>query len=196
MKYSEYKYLICSDLYRITGQIRFPLFLRYVLFHDTYPYVFWMRTCRYAGAVPLLRYTVYPIAKLVLHHLRFKLGIRIQPETSIGSGLNIGHFGGINVHARCVIGRNCDISQQVTLGQANRGKNKGYPTLGDNVYVGPGARIIGRVRIGNNVAIGANCVVTKDVPDNSVVVGIPGHVISQKGSAGYIDRTDYDGKIG
>ena len=78
---------------------------------------------------------------------------------------------------------------------ANRGTNKGYPVLGDNIYIGPGAKIVGAVRIGNNVAIGANCVVTKHVPDNSVVVGVPGKVISQEGSIGYVNRTDYEDKI-
>jgi serine O-acetyltransferase len=83
----------------------------------------------------------------------------------------------------------------VTLGEANRGDRRGCPVLGDNVYIGPGAKIVGAVRIGNDVAIGANCVVTKDVPDHSVVVGIPGRVISQEGSAGYVNRTDYEGRI-
>ena len=75
---------------------------------------------------------------------------------------------------------------------ANRGVRKGYPVIGDNVYIGPGAKVIGNVYVGNNVAIGANCVVTKNVPDNSVVVGIPGNVISSKGSTGYVNRTDYE----
>jgi serine O-acetyltransferase len=78
------------------------------------------------------------------------------------------------------------------LGKANRGVRKGYPVIGDNVYIGPGAKIVGNVHIGNNVAIGANCVVTKDIPDNSVVVGVPGRVISLESSVGYINRTDYD----
>ena len=125
----------------------------------------------------------------------YKLGISIPPDTQIGSGFYIGHFGGIVVNRRCVIGKNCNISQGVTLGQANRGKNKGYPTLGDNVYIGPGAKIVGAVKIGNNVAIGANCVVTKDIPDDSVVVGIPGRIISKEGSKGYVNRTDYTEKI-
>jgi serine O-acetyltransferase len=60
------------------------------------------------------------------------------------------------------------------------------------VYIGPGAKIIGAVRVGNNVAIGANCVVTKDVPDNAVVVGVPGKIISFRGSQGYVNRTEYD----
>ena len=88
------------------------------------------------------------------------------------------------------------ISQGVTLGQANRGKNKGYPQIGDNVYIGPGAKIVGKIKIGNDVAIGANCVVTKDVPNNSVIVGIPGKVISQAGSIEYINNTNYDIEIG
>ena len=96
---------------------------------------------------------------------------------------------------KSTIGKNCNISHGVTLGQANRGINKGYPILGDNIYIGPGAKIIGAVKVGNNVAIGANCVVTKDVPDSSVVVGIPGKVISQQGSRSYIDRIDYDDKF-
>lgn len=90
------------------------------------------------------------------------------------------------------IGRNCNISQGVTLGQANRGKRKGAPIIGDNVYIGAGAKIIGKVKIGNNVAIGANCVVTKDIPDNAVVVGVPGKVISYEGSKYYINRTEYE----
>jgi len=66
------------------------------------------------------------------------------------------------------------------------------PEIGDNVYIGPGAKIIGNIKIGNNAAIGANCVVTKDVPENGVVVGVPGRVISFEGSAGYINKTNYN----
>jgi serine O-acetyltransferase len=91
-----------------------------------------------------------------------------------------------------VIGDNCNISQGVTIGEANRGPRKGTPVIGNNVYIGPGAKIIGAVHIGNNVAVGANCVVTRDVPDGAVVVGVPGRVISYEGSKGYIIRTDYD----
>ena len=77
------------------------------------------------------------------------------------------------------------------MGVANRGERKGYPTIGDNVYIGPGAKLVGKIIVGNNAAIGANCVVTKDVPENGVVVGVPGKVISMNGSVGYINRTDY-----
>jgi serine O-acetyltransferase len=80
----------------------------------------------------------------------------------------------------------------VTIGQSNRGKRKGCPTIGNEVYIGPGAKIFGNIKIGNNVAIGANSVVTRDIPDNAVVVGIPGNVISYNGSDGYINRIDYE----
>src|SRR6266850_2616329 len=198
MKYSEYKYLIFSDLYRLTGNVKLSALIRHVLIGEEgepYKYNFWMRTSRYASTNPLLKYTIYPVARIMLRHLAYKFGISIPYHTQIGSGFYIGHFGGIVVNGKSVIGKNCNISQGVTLGQANRGKNKGYPILGDNVYIGPGAKIIGAVKIGNNVAIGANCVVTKDIPDNSVVVGIPGRVISQEGAIGYVNRTDYADKI-
>jgi serine O-acetyltransferase len=133
--------------------------------------------------------------RFFLNHSTYKLGILIYPETKIGSGFYIGHFGGIVINEKSVIGKNCNISHGVTIGQANRGKNKGYPVLGDNIYIGPGAKIIGAITIGNNVAIGANCVVTKNVPDNSVVVGVPGQIISTNGSREYVTKTDYENKI-
>lgn len=196
MTFSQYRFLVLSDLYRITGHAKRASLLRYIFHGESYRYNFWMRTCAYAKGNPLLRYTLYPFARLVLGHLVYKLGISIPAGTSIGSGFYIGHFGGIVVSQKATIGRNCNISQGVTIGRANRGRNQGYPVLGNNIYIGPGAVIAGSVRIGDNVAIGANCVVTTDIPDNSVVVGIPGKIISQAGAAGYVNRTDYDGKLG
>ena len=196
MRFRDYRYLVLSDLYRITGSTRRGLLLRYLFRGESYRYNFWLRTCSYTRAHPWLRYTAYPIARLMLGHLVYRLGISIPAGTRIGSGFYIGHFGGIVVSQKAVIGRNCNISQGVTIGRANRGRNKGYPVLGDNIYIGPGAVIAGSVRIGNDVAIGANCVVTMDIPDHSVVVGVPGRIISSEGSAGYVNRTDYEGKIG
>jgi len=191
MNFSEYRYLVLSDLYRVTGNASRATLLRCIFRGESFRYNFWLRTARYARDHALLKYTLYPFARLMHGHLTYKLGISIPPSTVIGSGFYIGHFGGIVVSGKSTIGRNCNISQGVTIGRANRGRNKGYPVLGDDVYIGPGAVIAGSVRIGNNVAIGANCVVTTDIPDDAVVVGIPGKVISRKGSAGYVNRTDY-----
>lgn len=195
MSYKEYKFLVYSDLYRIAGRVTIAYLVKSLFFGETFPYNFWLRTCSYTKNNRLLRYCAYPFAKFFLRRLTFKLGISISPETRIGSGFYIGHFGGIVVNSKSEIGKNCNISHGVTLGRANRGRHIGYPILGDNVYIGPGAKIIGAVRVGNNVAIGANCVVTKDIPDNSVVVGVPGKVISEEGSTGYINRIDYEDKI-
>lgn len=139
-----------------------------------------------------MRYALFPFTWLILRHYELKYGISISYQTQIGSGLFIGHFGGIVVNQYAVIGKNCNLSHQVTLGKANRGDKKGFPVIGDNVYIGPGAKIIGKIKIGDNAAIGANCVVTKDVPNYGVVVGIPGKVISFEGSAEYINKIDYD----
>jgi serine O-acetyltransferase len=196
MNYREYKYLVLSDLYRLRGSTKFSALMRNVFFGEAYQYIFWMRTCRYARRQSRLKYTLYPFARLMLNHYTYKFGIVVPVETEVGPGFYIGHFGGIIVYPLCKIGKNCNLSQGVTVGKTNRGKNKGYPVIGDNVYIGPGAKVIGAVKVGNNVAIGANCVVTKDVPDNAVVVGIPGKVISYKGSEGYVNHTDYEDKIG
>jgi serine O-acetyltransferase len=135
---------------------------------------------------------LYLVAAMALCHYKYKFGISLSHGTSIGSGLYIGHTTGIVVNDFAVIGKNCNLSQGVTIGQTNRGKRKGTPVIGDNVYIGPGAKVIGGIRVGNNVAIGANCVVLEDIPDNAVVVGVPGRIVSYNGSQDYVNKTDYD----
>lgn len=197
MTFQDYRFLVLSDLYRITANTKTYTLLKYLFMGGSYKYVFWMRTCSYlkSSGSDIYMYIFFPIARIILNHYTYKFGISISSNTKIGSGFYVGHFGGIIVSDRTIIGKNLNISQGVTIGQANRGQNKGYPTLGDNIYLGPGAKIVGAVHIGNNVCIGANCVVTKDIPDNSVVVGVPGKVISQEGSKSYVNRTDYADRI-
>lgn len=196
MKYDDYRFMVLSDLYRINADIRTTTLVKSVILgNETYQYNFWMRTCAFVRSHVILKFMLYPFARLMLNHYEYKYGISIPYETSIGSGFYIGHFGGIVVNGFSRIGCNCNISHGVTLGMANRGDKKGFPEIGNNVYLGPGSKVIGAVRIGNNVAVGANCVVTKDVPDNAVVVGIPGKVISYNGTQAYVDNTDYINKL-
>lgn len=101
-------------------------------------------------------------------------------------GFYIGHFGGIVISAKAKIGKNCNISQNVTIGYSSRGKNQGWPTIMENVYIGPGAVVIGNIIVGENAAVGANAFVNADVPDNAVVEGVLAKTISFKGSEGYI----------
>ena len=125
----------------------------------------------------LVRFLLSPVYVLQFHRMRSKWGIEIPRQTEVGEGLYIGHFGGITISPDARIGKNVDISQQVTIGVSGHGERRGCPTIGDNVYLAPGAKLFGRITIGNNVAIGANAVVHKDIPDNSTVVLAPGFEI-------------------
>ncbi len=110
-------------------------------------------------------------------------GIEVPRRATIGSGFCIGHFGGITISSEAVIGKNCSLSQGVTIGVSGQGEKSGVPVIGDEVYIAPGARLFGKIRIGNNVKIGANVVVHKDLPDNAIVVlGSGFEIISYRGN--------------
>lgn len=192
MNFKELKYLIRSDLYRHHGDANFWLLAKELFWNAGFTYSFWMRLCKYFKGKSIFYFPMFIISRLMLRRYTFKFGIQICYSTEIGPGFYIGHFGQIVVNGEAKIGRNCNISQGVTIGMTTRGEKAGVPVIGDNVYIGPGAKIIGKVNVGNKVAIGANAVVTKDIPDNAVVVGVPAKVISYNGSKGYIENTDYD----
>ncbi len=184
---------IQSDLYRYAGNIRFSKFLYHYFFEPGFKVTTQFRLCRYLKLrKKTILYPLYLLVLMIYKRNSVRYGIDLKYLTNIGKGFYIGHYGTIIVSENAVIGDNVNISHGVTIGRANRGKNKGFPTIGSRVYIGPGAKIIGKVTVGSNVTIGANCVVTRDVPDNAVVVGIPCRIISQKGSLGYINHTDYD----
>lgn len=119
------------------------------------------------------------------HTLSIKLGFSI-PHDVIGPGLAIVHYGTIVISSGCKIGANCRIHVGVNIG-ANGGGDKSA-TIGDNVYLGPGAKIIGNITIGNNAVIGANAVVTEDVPDSVTVGGVPARIISGNDSSEHLIR--------
>jgi serine O-acetyltransferase len=136
--------------------------------------------------VPLVR-QILKVFCFIWHKLiEITTGIDIPNQVEIGKGLYIGHFGGIILNADVKMGENCNLSQGVTIGVGGRGENSGSPKLGDRVFIGPGAKIFGSISIGNDVAIGANAVVTKDLPDNAVAVGVPAKIVSYKGSKDFI----------
>jgi serine O-acetyltransferase len=131
----------------------------------------------------------------MLHHCGVKYGISIPYNTRIGPGIYIGHYGGIVVNDGVVIGSDCNINHEVTIGVKYGGKNPGVPIIGDRVYLGPGCKVIGGVRLGNDVAIGANAVVVDSVPDSAVAVGIPAKVVSHRGSSVYVVNTQPNGSL-
>jgi serine O-acetyltransferase len=114
-------------------------------------------------------------------------GIEIPFTAKIGKGLYIGHFGQIIISPQAILGECCNISQGVTIGQAGRGLQQYTPIIGNRVYIAPGAKIFGQLTVGNDVAIGANAVVTKDLPDNAVAVGVPAQIISFDSSRDFIN---------
>lgn len=127
--------------------------------------------------------------KVVLRHFQIKYGFQIYPETQIGEGFYLGHWGSLVINPKTIIGKNCNIAQGVTIGQQNRGKNEGYPVIGNEVWIGPNAVIVGKVNIGNNVLIAPNAYVNFDIPDNSVVTGNPAKVYpNENATEGYINN--------
>jgi serine O-acetyltransferase len=117
---------------------------------------------------------------------RIMWGIDIPRHAKIGPGLYIGHFGGITISPHAVIGSNCNIAQNVTIGISGKGEKRGVPIIGNDVYIAPGARVFGKIVVGNNVKIGANAVIYKDIPDNAIVVLEPGFkIISFEGNRPY-----------
>lgn len=186
--------LVREDLYRYEGGLGAGAFFRAWRYEPGFRITVLMRLCRMLRTHPATRYGIYHIAAYLHHRAAVRHGVFIDPTTEVGGGLYLAHALNIVVNRRCRIGRNVNISHGVTLGIANRGARAGTPEIGDNVYIGPGAVVFGAIRIGDNAAIGANSVVTKDVPPGSVVVGIPGRVISQNGAEGYVNHTLEDSK--
>jgi serine O-acetyltransferase len=141
----------------------------------------WYADSNYAQALMLLR----PFYILGKRLVEIYTGISVSPQAFIGPGLYFNHFGSIFIGAS-VIGENCNFAHEVTVGIAGRGSKRGRPVLGDRIFVGPGAKILGKINIGNDVAVGANAVVTSDLPDCAVAVGIPAKIISYNGSFDFI----------
>ncbi|MEO8404380.1 MAG: serine acetyltransferase [Chitinophagaceae bacterium] len=175
-----------SDLYRYAGKTDYRTFLKVWYSTPEYRTIYWFRLAQAYNGKPLLGF----MARYFLKKCRYKFHINIDPTTRIGEGFFIGHYSNININDRAVIGKNCNIAQGVTIGQTNRGKMKGAPVIGNNVWIGPNAVIVGAITIGDDVMIAPNALVNMDVPDHSLVIGNPA-VIKYKDNAteGYVNKT-------
>lgn len=121
------------------------------------------------------------VPNLVMWMGRLLTGVEIHPAARIGGGFFIDHGFGVVIGETAEIGRNATLYQGVTLGGTGKETGKRHPTLGDNVVVGAGAKVLGNITVGNNVYIGANAVVLSPVPDDCTVVGVPGRCVRQDG---------------
>lgn len=169
------KLLLKDDLYRITGK-RKTLYILFYLLKAEYVFLFCYRITRHFF---LKKYKIlFKISNIFLRFFSIKFGYEIPPQTKIGNGVKLMHFGGVAINPLSEIGRNVTISKGVTIGSNRRGKNKGAPLIGDDVFIGANAAIIGGVSIGDNVMIAPNAYINFDVPSHSICLGNPGRIIS------------------
>lgn len=138
--------------------------------------VIWYRIAHW-----FFKHRLFFIARLLSQTAKWLTGIEIHPGATIGKGLLIDHGSGVVIGETAEIGDNCTIYQGVTLGGTGKDKGKRHPTLGDNVMVGSGAKILGPFKVGDNSKIAANAVVLEEIPENCTAVGVPARIVRRDG---------------
>ena len=169
------KDIIKCDLYRyLNCEYSLITFFR-GLFIPGFRYTYFLRkaSTKRKGSISWIFY------KIFLRHYSHQYGFQIPISAKIGQGFYIGHSGTIIVSENAVIGINCNIAAGVTIGQTNRGHKSGSPHIGNYVWMGTNAVIVGGIHIGNDVLVAPGAFVNFDVPDHSVVIGNPGEIISR-----------------
>ena len=162
---------VAADLYRY-GRLKGISGLLKGMRNPCFRYVYFFRIGnKYSKYHPLGFFS-----RLALPFFQLIYGINIPLKAKIGEGLYIGHPGTIRFNINARMGKNCNLTHNVTIGIANRGRLKGVPTIGDKVWIGTGAVIVGNIKIGSNVLIAPNSFVNFDVPDCSLVIGNPGTI--------------------
>lgn len=169
------KNLFKSDYYRNTKGQNFKWYKKFKM-NYVCKLLYWFRKVQNHPSL----YNRYRFSKIKSKH-----GNEISRHTTIGEGLYLGHIGPRYINSEVVIGNNCNINQNVTIGQENRGPRKGSPIIGDMVWIGANTVIVGKIKIGNNVLIAPNTYVNFDVPDNSIVIGNPGKIIRKNNATDF-----------
>ena len=180
MYFEECKFAIVKNLERY-HEATLIKGIKALLFNASFKITFWFRIGSYLKEKKgLIFKLLYWFVFIAYKKNQYKTGIQLPFGTQIGRGLVFAHFSCIVINSGSKIGINCKIFQGVTIG-SKRGENGGSPIIGDNVVISAGAKIIGMVKIGNNVMIGANSVVVSDIPDNAVAAGNPAKVVNMNG---------------
>lgn len=176
--------IIKKDIYRYYGKynltlkekLTMPIELKIIIRY---------RKAKKFSKYPIIKY--YYLYRSRIINKRFLC--QLSYNTQIAEGFYIGHVGNININPKVIIGNNVNIAQGVTIGQENRGKRKGTPTIGNRVWIGANAVIVGRVKIGDDVLIAPNSYVNFDVPNHSIVIGNPGKIIHKENAIeSYINK--------
>ncbi len=175
-----------NDLYRYCGINKNRVLLSIIVLNSGARFMFLYRMCNKYKKKTLLGIIFRIWNKL----LTDRENVEIPHATRIQPGLYFGHFKNIIINQQVEIGRDCNVMQGVTIGNEIRGARKGAPFIGDRVLIGPNSVVVvGNIIIGDDVLIGPLTFINFDVPTNSVVIGDPDKIISNKGSRGYINKT-------
>jgi serine O-acetyltransferase len=181
--------IIRADAFRYTGKTGFKSILTAYWTHPGFRFSYYLRKVAfYSKSKRGPGIFGYVYNRVLLNHYRFRYGFDISPTTLLGKGFYLGHFGGVVISPNAVLGANINIAQGVTIGATSRGDRIGAPTLEDRVWVGANAILVGKITVGREALIAPGAYVNFDVPPNSVVLGNPGKIVSQAGSAGYVNR--------
>lgn len=199
----ELKDLVYSDLYRYTGNSRRrkQIYLTYIeelMSSPEFSYISTLRRVsyhynqisKYDGFKKYLNTFYFKFWNFHLDRLSRKYHFQIPYDTTIGKGFYLAHFGRVIIHPKSIIGHNVNVSTGVVIGTQFRGRRKGAPEIGNYVWIGANAIIVGKVHIGNNVLIAPGAYVNFDVPDGSIVIGNPGLIRRAPGATlNYINNT-------
>lgn len=189
MTFEAFKNLVAADQFRYEGRRGGRDFLTQWRRESGFRFTVVMRLCTYFRSQGWSRYGLYHLCLWIHRRMQVKYAAYIEFSTQIGGGLYLGHLCFVVTNTRCVIGENCTLSHGVTIGKTHeRSKHPGFPVIGDRVYLGCGAKILGGIKIGNDAVVAPNAVVVTDVPAGAVVGGIPARVLSMGGSDGYVSN--------
>ncbi|WP_051538333.1 serine O-acetyltransferase [Butyrivibrio proteoclasticus] len=190
MNWNQTVLYIKKDIYRSIGDYSIGLFWKtFFSGASTVNLLIHYRLCHYfigKGNKPF-----YYLFLIKFKKLQVRCGIELNPRTEIGYGLRLPHRGSIVIHPNTKIGNNCEIMSCVTIGNNILKDRDAVATIGDNVMICTGARVIGNVSIGNDVIIGANSVVNKDIREGTIVAGIPAKEIKDNDNMDYLINTEY-----
>ena len=169
--------------------ISFKQFYKQLIFNTGFRYSFVLRKCAFFQEGTLFFWKLsYYFYYFLRHHYSTKYSIHIPPKTNIGYGLYLGYGENITITESATIGNNVNVNHGAAIGRTNRGHKKGGLTIGDCVWIGTNAVVVGNITIGNNVLIAPLSHVNFDVPENAVVAGNPDKIISYNGTEGYVTK--------
>lgn len=176
--------LLEQDYFRKTGKYK-KVYLWNVFFDPGLKFLYWFRKAQNSSDKSPLGI----FYRIILRRYQIKYGFQISAKTQIDGGLYLGHWGTVVVNPKVKIGKNCNLAHGVTIGQTNRGENTGVPQIGNNVWIGTNAVIVGGITIGNNVLIAPNSYVNQNIEDDSIVFGNPISIKkSENATDGYLNN--------